>query len=68
MQDGLPSYNDNSEKRISYLETTPTTLNQPIIRTNYTESESTLLPAFDDIQKDPQKQNIELFASLGLIQ
>jgi hypothetical protein len=68
MQDGLPSRNEDSKKRISYQELNSNKLNQPIIRSNYTESESTLLPAFDDIQKDPQKQNIELFASLGLIQ
>jgi hypothetical protein len=68
MQDGLPSYDDNSAKRISSQEISSNTVNQPIIRTNYSESESTLLPAFEDIQKDPQKQNIELFASLGLIQ
>jgi hypothetical protein len=68
MQDGLPSYDDSSN-RISYQEiSTNTTVNQPIIRTNYSESESTLLPAFEDIQKDPQKQNIELFASIGLVQ
>lgn len=68
MQDGLPSYDDNSSNRISYQEiSTNTTVNQPIIRTNYSESESTLLPAFEDIQKDPQKQNIELFASIGLV-
>ena len=70
MQDGLPSYDDNStakNERISYRELN-SSVNQPIIRTNYSDSESTLLPAFEDIQKDPQKQNIELFASLGLIQ
>nr|MBR6100612.1 hypothetical protein [bacterium] len=70
MQDGLPSYDDNStakNERISYQELN-SSVNQPIIRTNYSDSESTLLPAFEDIQKDPQKQNIELFASLGLIQ
>ncbi|MBR6907563.1 S-layer homology domain-containing protein [bacterium] len=67
MQDGLPSYDDNSAKRISSQEISSNTVNQPIIRTNYSESESTLLPAFEDIQKDPQKQNIELFASIGLV-
>jgi hypothetical protein len=67
MQEGLPSHEDNSAKTISYVETNTKTLNQPIIRTNYSDSESTLLPAFEDISKDPQKQNIELFASLGLI-
>jgi hypothetical protein len=70
MQDGLPSYDNNSSKseKISNIElNTSNRVNQPLIRTNYSESESTLLPAFEDIQKDPQKQNIELFASLGLI-
>ena len=72
MQDGLPSYNDNSNansERLSYqnLNNASNTINQPLIRTNYSESESTLLPAFEDILKDPQRQNIELFASLGLI-
>ena len=67
MQDWLPSREDKQPERISYQELNSNTLNQPIIRTNYSESESTLLPAFEDIQKDPQKQNIELFASLGLI-
>ena len=69
MQDGLPSYDDDSSNRISYQEiSTNTTVNQPIIRTNYSESESTLLPAFEDIQNDPQKQSIELLASIGLFQ
>lgn len=69
MQDWLPSYDDNSKsnERLTYNEINPS-VKQPLIRTNYSESESTLLPAFEDIQKDPQKQNIELFASLGLVQ
>jgi hypothetical protein len=42
--------------------------NQPLIRINFSNSETTLLPAFEDISDDPQKQNIEVLASIGLLQ
>ena len=46
---------------------TPEGKNQPIIRTNFSESESVLLPLFEDIAKDPQKESIETLASIGVV-
>ena len=41
---------------------------QPLIRMPFSESESALLPAFEDIQNDPHKQQIEILATVGLVQ
>ena len=73
MQDGLPLKEEKSSSTTSNRESTSKQStsqvgDQPLIRINFPESESTLLPAFEDIQNDPQKQNIELFASIGLLQ
>jgi len=72
MQDGLPdkgnTSNINIEKETTSNQSNSNSINQPLIRINFPESESTLLPVFEDIQNDPQKQSIELLASIGLFQ
>lgn len=40
---------------------------QPIIRMNFPESESDFLPVFEDIWRDPQKESIEILASIGIV-
>jgi len=74
MQDGIPSNQSNSSNsnqttsNLSNQKNTNNEIKQPLIRINFPESESTLLPVFEDIQNDAQKQNIELLASIGLFQ
>ena len=74
MQDGIPSNQSNSSNsnqttsNLSNQKNTNNEIKQPLVRINFPESESTLLPVFEDIQNDAQKQNIELLASIGLFQ
>jgi hypothetical protein len=74
MQDGIPSNQGNSSNsnqttsNLSNQKNTNNEIKQPLVRINFPESESTLLPVFEDIQNDAQRQNIELLASIGLFQ
>lgn len=72
MQEGLSSQEKQEPTPIPNPESVekswPETAIQTLIRTPFSESESALLPAFEDIQNDPHKQQIELLAAIGLVQ
>lgn len=74
MQEGLPSEKKEEETWMQTPEFISETgkdsvkVNQPVIRMTFPESESVLLPAFEDIQNDPHKASIETLASIGLVQ
>lgn len=80
MQDGLDTSDTKIEQTESWSQgekplpndessqsTNPKSTTQPIIRINFPESESDFLPTFEDIWRDPQKESIEILASIGLV-
>lgn len=75
MQDGLSSKREESNTPNNVSNNTYSFAVEPVhtsaektIRMTYPDSESALLPAFADIQNDPERYDIEILASIWLVQ
>jgi hypothetical protein len=71
MQDGLSSKREESNTPNNVSNNTYSFAVEPVhtsaektIRMTYPDSESALLPAFADIQNDPERYDIEILASI----